>query len=347
MKIAEIANNYGKPHDGVGAYAKVIVSNFSGCVNVDVFSSICVSTDSTLKKLLSRGMTKEINKVQKNISNYDAVIIDYPFVEWNPFIIFAYKRLCSNAHKERKKIIASIHEYNRVNQFRKKVIEFLVKRADLTLVCNEELKKSLSPFSNNIKIRDIPTNIYSPVTQCSFSRNNYVFFGLINGSKAFDEMLLGWDEFNKRGVCHLDIITSTQIEIDTTKHNNVNITYNADDNHIMEIMESCAFCILPIIPEIDSKNATFKTASIAKCISIGKFCKDYSQLDFVLNMESYKPENFITILRESRDLQRDEIIKKRESAYTFGQHFLPSNVAMKIEKHIVQLCEEKKSDHEI
>lgn len=338
MKIAEIANNYGKPHDGVGAYAKVIVSNFSGYVNVDVFSSICVSTDSALKKLLSRGMTKEINKVQKNISNYDAVIIDYPFVEWNPFIIFAYKRLCSNAHKERKKIIASIHEYNRVNQFRKKVIEFLVKKADLTLVCNEELKKSLSPFSNNIKIRDIPTNIYSPVTQCSFSRNNYVFFGLINGSKAFVEMLAGWDEFNNMGAYHLDIITGTQIEIDISKHNNIKVTYEAEDNHIMQIMSSCAFCILPIIPEIDSKNTTFKTASLARCISIGKFSASFSSFDFVLNMPSYTPQEFVKTLKKTQALTDLDICEKRSAAYEFGFNFTPQKVARKIESYIRLEC---------
>lgn len=347
MKIATIVNNYGMSYDGVGAYVKVITSNYSNNLSVDIFSSNCRGSDSVFKKFFSFGMSNEIRKVAKQTSSYDAVIIDYPFVEWNPFIIVVYHQLIKKAKFSGTKVIASIHEYNRVNQLRKKVIEFFVKRADLTLVCNEELKDSLLPFSNNIKIRDIPTNISSSEISKDFSCDKYVFFGLINGSKAFDEMLLGWDEFNKERLYHLDIITSTQIEIDTTKHNNVSITYNADDNQIMEIMESCAFCILPIIPEIDSKNATFKTASIAKCISIGKFCKDYSQFEFVLNMESYKPENFITILRKSRDLQRKEIIQKRRSAYKFGQFFLPSNVAMKIEKYIVQLCKENGSGHEI
>ncbi len=338
IKIAIVVNNYGEAYDGVGAYSKVIASNFSDNIDINVFTAKCFGNASILKKFFSFEMSKEFYLVSRSIKQYDTVLIEYPFVEWNPLIIVLFRILCIKAHRLNKRIILSLHEYTRVNKLRKIVIRSMVKKADLILVSDETFRKALLKYSSNIMVRNIPTNIYSRnFKEKEKSTNNYVFFGLINGAKAFDSMIDGWKLFNRNGKFKLYIISATKIDesqIRDFELSNISYIYKAEEDKIMEIMQSCAFCILPIKPNIDNKNATFKTASLAGCICIGKFSEEFKDLSFTINMDSYKTEEFKLALCATRKLNEQELKDEFYKAREFGKNFTPHIIAETIESCI-------------
>lgn len=92
MKLAVICNNYGQNYDGIGAYTAAICEKMEQSANIKIYTNKCKASDSKLKKFTTMGMIHAIHNLKKCIRKikYDAVIIEYPFVEWNPFIIFLF-----------------------------------------------------------------------------------------------------------------------------------------------------------------------------------------------------------------------------------------------------------------
>lgn len=336
MKVINICSNYGSYKDGIGAYSKKIVEAIQK--EMPDIEITTLSTDITnlnkFERVISLAMSKNIMQAYKKIKKekINVVNIEYPFTEWNPLIIIPYVILARKCNKKNTKLVVSLHEYDRVNPLRKKIIKFIVKRAHTILVTEEKIKEQLSSIKSNIYIRDIPSNI--PITQevdlnCK-DINQYVFFGLVNKSKAFEEMIEGWKSFQKENNnCKLIIITSSEIEIEDIEKYNICIKRNLSDKEIEEIMIKTGYCILPIKPDISFNNATLKTASLFSCIPIGKFNDNLrKRYKFLVNMREYTVEEFYKTLLETRN--DFNIKQKQREAKEFGEKYNIQKVAQKI-----------------
>lgn len=341
IKMAVIANNYGETYDGVGAFAKVITINYSNRIDYSVFSAKCSEKESKFRRFTSFGMTEQINKVNNSIRDYDVVMLEYPFVEWNPLILVAYRKLVKLAKINGVKIILSLHEYARVNRLRKLVIKELIFGANLVLVSNEGMKMDISNFTNRIGIRNIPTNIYGEVKEKTIESNNkFVFFGLVNKTKAFEEMLEAWDSFNKTNTCILYVITGSELPDFEQKHKNVKYIYKASNEEVLSWMEQCRYCVVPVKPCIDMKNATFKTGALAGCICIGKFSDEYKDKKFVIDLDEYSKESFKKAFQNAIEISEKDKRRLTKLAQEFGMEYIPPKVSEMIEKYIINVVEE-------
>lgn len=338
MRLAIVCNNYGQKYDGIGSFAKVMNENYPDYVNGLVFTSNCLSHSSAIKKVFDFGMVRALRNVRYAVKNreVDAIIIEYPFVEWNPFIVSAIKKLRKKAQKNSVKLFASIHEFERVNVLRKLVIKKIVKYSDALFVSDLRTKELLSIYNPKIYIRHIPSNIQQK-GNIDFSlkcRNNYAYFGLINSAKAFDEMLTAWDSFNSGKQFTLFIITATKLDGIEQAHNNVKYCYCYSDMEIVSIMEKCAFCLLPVKPEIDNKNGTFKTSCTCGCVGIGHFCSEYLGLSFIFDTKNYSVDSFISALKKSQEISNDEIVRLGQDASEFSKEFMPEQIASYVAEQI-------------
>lgn len=340
-QIAVICNNYGQSNDGIGAYSKAVYSYNFDLIQVDTFSAICDTNGGAFKKALNMGMTHIILQLVRKLrtgADYEAIIIEYPFAEWNLLIIYALSMLHQIAGKKKVKIIASIHEYRRVNFLRKRIIEYICSISDAIFVTDQDMQQSLGKICNKAFIRDIPTNLYSEDI-CIENKNNkeFVYFGLVSKTKAFDELLEGWDSFNVDGQYHLSVYSATMLE-DVDKHIGVSYFYNATADRILSAMEKSGFCFVPIKPCVDYKNATFKTSCITGCISIGKFDDKFKKLPFVIDMSSYEPGDFVKALKCSRDYDNETIMEMQKKAFEYGKKYIPGNASLKLEDIILKVC---------
>ncbi|MFR8088589.1 MAG: hypothetical protein ACLU6B_08810 [Lachnospirales bacterium] len=332
MRIASISNNYGRLYDGVGAFARVQNENYPEdvvCVN---YTSDCTYEASKAKRFLMMKMTNTMWKCIKDFhkEKFDVVMLEYPFVEWNPLILLpiaVIKKMTRNAGS----IFAlSLHEYTRVSELRKKVIRAICQVVDIVFVSNEDMKDSISAFSKNVAIRPIPTNLYhKDAMELDIVRltSNYVFFGLVNHTKAFKEMLDAWDIYNRDGSKVLYILTATPLNSIEQKHRGVEYLYKQDDRTIITLIRSCVCCIVPIKPEVDNKNTTFKTACISGCMCIGKFGKEFDSLPFVINMSDYSIKSFLSAFESVDDMAEKDREEKSRAAVAFGNQFTPQQAS--------------------
>lgn len=331
MRLAIVCNNYGQKYDGIGSFAKILNENYPDDIKSSVFSADCLSETSALKKVFNFGMIRALRAVRRAVKNrqVDAVLIEYPFVEWNPFIVTEIKKLRRKAKKNDVKIFASIHEYERVNFLRKLVITRIVKYSDVIFVSDESTKNLLSKFNRKIYTRSIPSNIQSKkdIDAELKCRNDYAYFGLVNSAKAFDEMIKAWDEFNINNRNTLYVLTASKLEGLEDNHKNVKYCYCYSDEQIAEIMLKCTFCILPIKPEIDNKNGTFKTSCIFGCLAIGHFCSGYSDLPFIIDLENYSVADFVDALNNSQMFNDLQIKGLSVEAVNFSKRFMPEQIA--------------------
>lgn len=347
MKIINICSNYGSYKDGIGSYSKNMIEQIKK--NKTDIEFYIFSSDTTklnkIERFFSLKMTKNILYALRKIKQekVDIVNIEYPFIEWNPLILLAYKILVEKCIKNKVKVVISLHEYTRVNFFRKKVIEFMVKRADTVLVTQEDVKEKLSSICKEIYIRNIPSNIPLNLDLELKEKNmkQYVFFGLINKSKAFFEMIEGWKKFQcKNKECELIIITSSDVSIKEYEKYNIIVKKNLSENKIGQIMAEAGYCILPIKPNVGYNNATLKTATLFKCIPIGKFNKTIEkEYEFFVNMTDYTKNDFFNALTYTVGMK--EIKIKQQDAKNFGSEFSINNIADDIIKIYIKMTKEK------
>lgn len=345
MKIASISNNYGENFDGIGSYAKVIVESFPDDVECVVFSSDCKPDTKIAKRITMLNMTKTLFRVIKQFKEdkYDAIIIEYPFVEWNPLILIPIDILKKISHEKGCIFAISLHEYERANIFRRAVIRAMCRAVDIAFVSNLAMKRRISGLCKSAYIRPIPTNIQNEhaMELCiQRNNNNYVYFGLINRMKAFQEMMEAWDLFNCNKDKRLFIISSTYLDNIEMRHEGVKYLYGQDEYSIISIMRSCVGCIVPIKPEVDEKNASFKTACLTGCISIGKFNPEINKLPFIIKMSDYNVSSFLFALNAIDKMSQNEIEEKSKQAAEYGNMFLPENVAGIVYAKINDLLEE-------
>jgi hypothetical protein len=337
-KVALIANNYNQTYDGIGAFATAVSKNFSDRIDLKVYSSSCSENDSAFRRISTMGMTKAIYQASMELSKKGAVLLDYPFVEWNPCIIFSYLYLRRMCRSRQAKLFLSLHEYSRVNALRKAVIRIFARNADCVFVSNDTLAQEIRPFAKKIRYRSIPTNISGYTEAGKHDKHTFVYFGLVNKTKAFNEMLSGWDVFNAAGEYTLNVLTGSRLS-GLEKHKNVNYLFHLQDSEILKTMEDAAYCIIPVRPEIDMKNGTFKTGALAGCICIGKFSEEYKQLPFVISMNDYRPVDFVEMFQNASELNLDKIKEMGHFASAFGKQYTPEAVAEVVEKEILAVME--------
>lgn len=339
-RIGVICNNYGKSYDGIGSYSKAIYEDNFKYTDVKVYSADCKTDISFLKKILNYGMTSQINRISKDIKSgndwFDAIVIEYPFAEWNPVIFLAFRRLSIVARKAGIKVITSVHEYERVNKLRKIIIEYLCNISDAILVSNQEMGEALSRFCPKYFERMIPTSIYSDKLEFNAQkkRTSYVFFGLVGKAKAFEEMLEGWDLFNSKGDNTLYILSGTKLG-NMDNHKGIKYIYDLPDEQILDIMDRCSFCVVPIKPYIDEKNTTFKTGCLNGCVCMGHFEQRYTGLKFIVEMKDYSPEEFKCAFEKTKNYTDAELQMMQELAFEYGKQYAPRKIAAKVENIIM------------
>lgn len=342
-QIAVVCNNFGESYDGIGSYSRIIYEIDYKDIQTTIYSGLCRADKGKLHKLTSLGMTNAFIKLMRDIRRnkgqiYDAVVIEYPFMEWNPLVYISLFALSMMGSKYGFKIITSVHEYSRVNHFRKRIIEYLCSISDSIFVTNKEMQSELERYCSKSFIRDIPTNIYADNLSYDGNKDKrqYVYFGLVGKTKAFDEMLDGWSMFNRSGKYTLHILSGTKLE-GMDKYEGVNYIYNCSEEEILHLMSKSVFCVVPIRPYVDGKNATFKTGCLGGCISIGKFGEEYSELKFVINMDNYSADEFRRQFARTQEIDDVKLKEMQKNAYDFGSRFTPVNIAVGIERHILQI----------
>ena len=346
IKLASISNNYGESYDGVGDFARAQNVNFPDDIKVINYTAKCTYEVPKIKRLFSLGMIKATCKLIRDLKNnkIDAVIIEYPFVEWNPLILLPVLKL-SYMLKKQGILILSLHEYDRVNILRKKIIQIFCMISDLVFVSNDKIKEAVRPFCKKICIRPIPTNLYNEdainCNNISKNNNRYVYFGLVNKAKAFNEMLCAWDKFNENCEYELYILSGTPLYNLENKHKGVKYIYNGTDYEIISLMRSAKACFLPVKPFVDNKNTTFKTACLAGCICIGLFSDEYKNFDFVLNMRDYSCSSFVNAMNKVSTLENDKTRLMQHKAIEFGLMFSPKVTSSIVAQEIKKMIGEK------
>lgn len=343
MKIAHIVNNFGKTYDGIGSYAKAMYNNLPKDVEDIIYSSECRESSNKFKYIFNFGMTREIFRCVKNFSadKADVVLIEYPFKEWNPFILIPIYCLSIKCRKNKIPLIISLHEYGRTHHLRKLMCRLICTVADHVLVTTDEMKNDVSGFSNKISLRSLPSCIWNKKIidqDIKKEHNSFAFFGLVNSAKAFSEMMSAWDIFNKERKYHLYIISGSKLEDIEKQHIGVSYIYNASDITVLKILRRCAYCFIPIKPEVDFKNSSFKTATVAGCICIGKFCEKISELPFVVQMDGYTVENFTVALKKLAVFSNAVIDDKTTLSAEYGKQFYPSETFKKTSKTISEIA---------
>lgn len=327
MKLIIVCNNYGQRFDGIGAYAHKVYENF----DIEVFSAI-TKPDSKIRRVFCFGMSMAALKASCEIMRGTSkrVVIEYPFVEWNPMIFVAFLWLKLITIIKKAEFITSIHEFKRVNKFRKLVIILLAYLSDKILVTERDNFKELKSWNKKIYKIDIPSNIEFNTISVPKNNNQFVFFGLVNKAKAFDEMLDAWDEFNNENKFKLIILSASQLE-NMECHANVEYIYNADDKVVEKKLFESTFAIVPIKPYVDEKNATFKAGCLAGCISIGKFCDEYKHLRFVFDLENYDKDSFVKCFKNCSGLCINDIKVLKDLAVDYSKKFTINNTRSKLE----------------
>ncbi|MGF6906981.1 hypothetical protein [Fusobacterium sp. PH5-44] len=340
MNILSLCGNYNSLKDGIGRYGKIFNDVLAKDENsVDrVFVATGYTDELTKKQLLfSLEMSKAIKKAIAIIKmeKIDILIIEYPFMEHNPLILFFFLYLKLICNKKKIMIILSLHEYLRAKKLRKILIKILIKISDKVIVSDEETKSSLLKYSKNIFIRDIPCMIELPKEYNKVSNGEFVYFGLVNNSKAFYPMINAWKKFNIGMKYVLNVITSSDINISDNNRYGINILQNLDEIQIAEYMKSANYCILPILPEVNYNNSTFKTASMFGCISVGKFADDFKNLKFIVDIPSYEEEELIKGLNRVIQFNENEKMLKFDLSKNFGKKFTMKNAVIQTIKIII------------
>ncbi len=343
MLLALIVNNYGEMYDGVGNYAQVMVDNFPENMSTVVFTTKCATKQSKIKRILNFGMTKKILEAEDYIRGnpVDAVLIEYPFTEFNPCILYALRRL-KRVLPQECPVVVSLHEYERLNPLARRIANSLCRIADQVLVTTQDALTSVKQRNLKVSIRNIPTNVFdADVMRETIERNkdHYVFFGTVNKMKAVPELLNAWKRFNVDGSKTLYILTATDMGDVEQRFPGVRYIKGADEEEILRIMRSCTFNVVPIRPCVDEKNTTFFTGCLAGCVSLGCMCKSFADLPFVRHLDNYNEDTLFAALSDTLKCTPEGIAELSTAAVAFGLKREPRTVAAELGETIKSACQ--------
>jgi hypothetical protein len=323
-----ICTNYGSNQDGIGHYTSKIVNELQK--NKSFLTYVYSKNTSHLSKFklfLSIGMTKQILKVIKNIfrrKQKNFIVLEYPFVEYNPLFFLAL--LCLKITKNKNsKIVMSLHEYSRTKKLRKLFIELLIPFCDIVLYTREDDIKPFKAKKIHFKQRIIPANIEPLKEEVLILKEdcvNICFFGIINfETKEIDTMIKAWEmysiENNNSKICFHFISSSYNKAIE----NNINIKYyyNLKDADVSRLLVKMTYIILPLKPRISINNGSLSVGCIHKCIPIGVFDHQYFNDDFGITMNNYSTKEFMKVYKVIENLNINTLKNKQNIAFTYGK----------------------------
>lgn len=140
MKVLIIANNLEGNVDGIGKHARIVGQELSKLgLNID-YSTGETWKFSKAKLLFSFEMSKAYINACKRVlfHKYDYVNIEYPFMEYNPMILFFHWILWFLTRFMKTKVSFSMHEHDRVKPIRRKVIDCMLPFADLVFISEDK-----------------------------------------------------------------------------------------------------------------------------------------------------------------------------------------------------------------
>lgn len=324
MKILIICNNIEGNYDGIGKHARIVGEEMHRRGYCVEYLSGKTWNKGILGKFFSFEMSKAFAKAIKRIDDneIDWVIIEYPFSEYNPLIMFPHIILYLRTRKRKTKIAFSMHEYDRVQTLRRKIIDVFLKFSDLVFVSEKKYFSTLAKYRHKMTLRTISNNISSPNEEKIIDKSTYCYIGLVNSSKAFTEMIDAWKIFNTDNKNKLQIVSATDLS-DWHFNGISGITYhhNLSNEKAARIIFDSTFSIIPVKPEIGFNNSSMVTSTQCGCIPIGIFNQEIVNNDFLINMNSYAIDDFATALNNSQELSIDEIKLKSHHSFDFGKQF--------------------------
>lgn len=326
MKALWVANDFGNISNPIGRYAKVLTDEMCRLDDDFEVTVVSASTDgfNKLQRCLSLRMTKALFQAARCVLNdkIQVVEVEYPFIEWSPCILPAYKALKWAARKRNCALVLSLHEYLRTKPGRQMVVRSLIRSSDALLVSDEETKRVLSELCENCYVRTVFSSIapsWLPGETKEISRE-FVYFGVVNSSKAFQEMLDAFSVFNRDKKKTLSIYTSTDLH-GMSLPEGVILYSGCPDQVVADALKRAAYCILPIRPEIGAFSSTFMGAAQAGCICIGHFPPAYLSNKFVVDVADYSRDRFAEGLNIAYKMSDDCLKENFVLACTYGTRF--------------------------
>ncbi|WP_299393639.1 hypothetical protein [uncultured Gelidibacter sp.] len=330
-----VCTNYGSSKDGIGHFTSKIVKALrkTSALKITRYSAETHHL-SKLQLFFSMRMTSELLRLKRalqNNSDENYIILEYPFVEYNPlFLVVLYS---IKSKKKRKPIIViSLHEYSRTKLFRKLFIKLLIPISDIVLYTKEE---DVKPFLNSktiFKKRIIPANI-EPSHRKTITPSTSVhicFFGIINfQTKEITPMIQAWEQYlekngDNRIVFHF--ITSS-LHPDIKENKSLKYHFDLDDDEVSTLLHDMHCMILPLKPNISTNNGSLAVCCRHECLPVSVFDTRYFKDDFGLRMKNYSVAEFVTVYETINSLDFETLTSMSELAYQYGKEMSIQNSA--------------------
>lgn len=336
-----VTGNFDSEGDGVGKFTARLVEAMNGldnCPEIDVFTADTLPL-SKLGRLFSLKMAHSLYRAAFSTLRHSprAVVLEYPFLEWSPFILPAalFLKLCCRLKSA--KMLLSVHEYLRVGKARVYSIRFLGKLADALLATDEATKSALKEHIRKpVFLRSIPSNIPAASDASPRDPKGFCFFGIVNPSKAIAEMLEGWKAAYSKGMTLT--VLSANAEIDLSDCPGVKLERGLSDEALARRLSENTFLILPIRPEVGPHNGTLKAGLLNGMVPIGKPGEGLGKLrPLFIEMPAYAPESFAEAVRSAMELSETERKSREEKAREAGKEWSSSRTAGEIREAMNQL----------
>ncbi len=302
-EIIWVAANYDEPGDGVGKYAARVVEAIGArhpAWRIQVASAS--TTDlGRFARYCSLRMATCLYAVARELAvrRVAAVVVEYPFLEQSPAILPAMVVLRRACRRAGVKLVLSLHEYLRVGRLRVMSVRFLARLAEGVLVSDQMTQESLAgETSAMLFLRGIPSNIPCSTDAGRGERDpiGFCFFGIVNRSKATEEMLQGWREAWRPGMT-LHFVTASRFESSLP---GVEVHYQNTDEQVAAILAKNSFLVLPIQPAVEAGSGSFKAGLANGLIPIGRVGETLSDLaELFVRMEDYDSASFARAFRET------------------------------------------------
>lgn len=303
-KVCLVCTNFGSRKDGIGHYSSHLAEELSKLgYELKVFSHQV--SENRWSRFTSFHMTVNLCKA---LFSRTPVIVEYPFAEYNPLIVLPLFVLSII----NKKVVISLHEYFRVNRFRKKIIDIIIACFPTFLVTDDEVATFLKSKGKNVFKRPIPSNIANKSEICpSKHPGRFVYFGLVNHAKAIQEMLEGWERFDEGQNFELHFITSSDIS-PFLHYKHVKFLHNVPDDVVDQELKEAEVIVLPIRPFVHVNNASFVAGVERGCVPLGVFGEEV-KADAFISLDHYEADDFLHAFRQVARMEPSEMQKKRES----------------------------------
>lgn len=327
--------NYGCSKDGIGHYTSKIVNELKKNQSLQV--EVLTRETHQLSKIglfLSTRMFKETLKLNKQLRKGNQkgyIVVEYPFVEYNPLFLIGLMFL-KRRYKDRFKIVVSLHEYSRTKRLRKLFIKGLVPLSDILLYTKDQDVEPFKSYEIRLKKRKIPANIVPSSHKKiePFTTINICYFGIINlETKAIENMIEGWNLFCSKTLDNpisFHFIASGWDDR-LKKNENIRCHIGLDDMKTSSLLNEMQYMILPLLPKISINNGSLAVGCAHQCVPVGAFDASVFAQDFGLNMEGYSETDFLEAYKQISSMEFTDYKEKAAAAFEYGKTRMPSETA--------------------